>query len=97
MKLLIISLLTLSAFAQTANPLLSPLEQQQRTNLMLRQQNIAYQQQLLDRDIADFVKAVNAAHPGFQLSDKGELIPISKPDAKPVIKPGDIPLPKGTQ
>ena len=95
-RLLIILAFTLSAFAQVANPLLTPLEQQQRANLMLRQQNITYQQQLLERDVADFVKSVNAAHPGFQLTDKGELLPVPKPDTKPVIKPDDIPLPKGT-
>ena len=77
--LILIATLSLSLFAQsTQAPSLTELEATQRALLLTRAQNIALQQAQLDRDVQDFVKAVQSAHPGYQLTNDGKLVEIPK-------------------
>ena len=76
--LILIATLSLSLFAQVAAPSLTELEATQRALLLTRAQNLALQQAQLDRDVQDFVKAVQSAHPGYQLTNDGKLVEIPK-------------------
>lgn len=77
-KILLLAILSLPLVAQAPKPYLSQVEQLQRELLISKQQNLALQQQQLNRDIADFAKAVEASHPGFRLNEQGQLEEIPK-------------------
>lgn len=82
--------LSLSLFAQTANPQLSDTEKATYAALVNEQKDIAYQEEILrlrkenlTLKVNAFVKDVQTNHPGYQLGQDGALVKVpEKKDAK---------------
>lgn len=78
-KIILLLALSIAAVAQTAAPTLNRDEALMWQLLNARQTIIQQQQELLQRDYAAFVSAVELAHPGYRFVN-GQLEKI--PDAK---------------